>query len=93
MKLKKKNMYVSDKNFIDLWCARNVRKVQSCEECLHYQECLEAGHSLAPRAEERLLKQKNQKPVDPELGKSIYEELREQFRKEQLGEEPDEDVG
>lgn len=93
MRIKKKATLLSDKDFIDLWCARNVRKVQSCEECLHYQECLAAGHSLAPRAEERALKQKNQKPVDPELGRTIYEELREQFRREQLGEESDEDVG
>lgn len=36
--------------YIDRWCASNVRKVWSCEQCLHYLACKEAGHSLSPRA-------------------------------------------
>ena len=40
--------------YIDPWCARNVRKVNNCRNCLHYFECEEAGCSVAPRAIERL---------------------------------------
>lgn len=51
-----------DPFFIDKWCAKNVRKVSFCSECMHYQECLEAGHSLSPRAMEHNLA--NKKMID-----------------------------
>ena len=44
--------------FIDRWCAKNIRKVKCCAECLHYQECLEKGASVCPSAIERVMKQK-----------------------------------
>lgn len=37
--------------FVDRWCAKNVRKVSFCQECLHYAECLKAGKSLSPAAQ------------------------------------------
>lgn len=39
--------------FVDRWCAKNVRKVSFCQECLHYGECLKAGKSLSPAAQNR----------------------------------------
>lgn len=55
--LNKKNDII--KIYIDRWCANVVRKVSSCEKCLHYKECKEQGESLAPRAiEHRLNKER-----------------------------------
>lgn len=42
-----------DPFFVDKWCAKHIRKVSFCEECLHHAECLEKGHSVAPSAIER----------------------------------------
>ena len=42
-----------DAFFIDRWCAKNVRKVSYCEECLHYKECKAKGESVSPRAKAR----------------------------------------
>ena len=36
--------------YVDKWCAKNVRKVIDCTQCLHYEECRKAGHSISPRA-------------------------------------------
>lgn len=36
--------------YIDKWCANHVRKVLCCENCLHYEECLKKGESVAPTA-------------------------------------------
>lgn len=35
---------------VDLWCARNIRKIPACCSCLHYEECLKKGESVAPSA-------------------------------------------
>ncbi len=39
-----------DSFFIDKWCAKNVRKVSFCSECIHYEECKKKGGSVSPRA-------------------------------------------
>ena len=46
----KKKEDPSDAFFIDRWCARHVRKVSFCAECLHYQECLVAEEPGSPSA-------------------------------------------
>lgn len=38
------------KQNIDPWCARTIRKVWDCRQCLHYDECMAAGHSIVPSA-------------------------------------------
>ena len=44
------NQDLSQAFFIDKWCAKHVRKVSFCSECLHYRKCLEKTESIAPAA-------------------------------------------
>ena len=53
-----------DPFFIDKWCARTIRKVRWCAECLHYYECKQKGASVAPSAIAHALNKKKSKDDD-----------------------------
>ena len=58
--------------YIDRWCARNVRKVNECKDCLHFEACKKAGHSLSPTAIEHANTNKKGKPsFDSDLAKAL----------------------
>lgn len=43
-------METIEKPYLDRWCARTIRKVSACKDCLHYDECKSAGHSIVGSA-------------------------------------------
>lgn len=57
--------------FIDKWCAKHIRKVSFCEECLWYDKCKAQGFSVSPAAQEHANISLPKDPWDKEEDKDV----------------------
>lgn len=72
-------METIEKPYIDKWCARTIRKVSACKDCLHYDECKLAGHSIVGSAIEHN-KQLSEVKDRFELKKKRIEDIQGKYR-------------
>lgn len=72
-------METIEKPYLDKWCARTIRKVSACKDCLHYDECKLAGHSIVGSAIEHN-KQLSEVKDRFELKKKRIEDIQGKYR-------------
>lgn len=72
-------METIEKPYLDKWCARTIRKVSACKDCLHYDECKSAGHSIVGSAIEHN-KQLSEVKDRFELKKKRIEDIQGKYR-------------